>query len=962
MKKGIKRAAVALILVFAMSIGMLASANYSDVGDSVILFYDQYNKGDQTTYADISDVGGGWLKSYWTLYNGDNGNAQISYSDMSGKKVAGFGVHFGVRSDYFWYTVSSDRNLNYPTDKKVDTVKFGTMVSAANMKIYRYSNLIYNNGSYCMIRQASKLTMVGDTLSRTVKIYTDGNYLTEVTKTFPNRDDDTTMVAEDVYVTNLYGPYYTWSRKVENGYYRIDLKSRYTVTASVANSKGSASVAASPVDYGGSTTATFTASSGYHIDYVTDNGTKKDVTNASSYTYTVSSITSARNIVATTTPINYSISYNLDGGSVSGNPSSYNIESSFTLKNPTKTGYTFAGWTGTGISGVATSVSVAAGNTGNRSYTATWNPNTYTVTYDGNGATSGSTASQTFQWDESKALSSNGFKKEYSITYDGNGGTPGKTSETAAATFNGWEDRNDIIYNGTTYLWSTFDAPYYSNAYGDLYNAFGYNKYSLIAHYVNNGRSEGRNPIDPSGARNYYRADRLTVSNLTTSNGATLTMYANWSLKNVTLPTATRDGYTFDGWYNGSTKVGNAGAVYTPTANVTLTAMWTPINYNITYNLDGGSVSGNPASYNPETATFTLKNPTKSGYDFLGWTGSNGSTPQTTVEIAKGTTGDKTYTANWKRIVFTVKWVNHDGTILRTDTVNYGETPSYGATPTRESSAEFHYTFKEWSPSVVATTDDVTYTATYTETKREYPITFKNEDGTVLLMSDFKYGAMPSYSGSTPQKEQTETEVFTFAGWNVELSPVTGEAEYVATYTSAPREYTITWVNYDGEVLKTDAVAYNTTPTYDGETPRKPKDTQYRYEFAGWSPEIVPVTVDAEYMATYNPIELPPVADLKIVTSGCDVKQSFVFSVESLDDAYFAPIEVAIIGNGEAVIKELPTGRYAVTEETNWTWRYGNSYEKTITVLAGEENIVTFRNINEPTIKKWLTGLASLFN
>ena len=80
--------------------------------------------------------------------------------------------------------------------------------------------------------------------------------------------------------------------------------------------------------------------------------------------------------------ITYTITYNgLSGASVSGNPSSYNVTSAaFTLNNPTKTGYTFVGWSGTGISGTSTSVSVASGSIGNRTYTATFNANTYQVT------------------------------------------------------------------------------------------------------------------------------------------------------------------------------------------------------------------------------------------------------------------------------------------------------------------------------------------------------------------------------------------------------------------------------------------------------------------------------------------------------------------------------------------------------------------------------------------------------
>ena len=71
------------------------------------------------------------------------------------------------------------------------------------------------------------------------------------------------------------------------------------------------------------------------------------------------------------------------------------------------------------------------------------------------------------------------------------------------------------------------------------------------------------------------------------------------------------------------------------------------VNYNISYNLDGGKLSSQKTSYNVETATFMLPIPTKTGYTFAGWTGSNGTEKQVDVNIEKGSTGNKTYTANW---------------------------------------------------------------------------------------------------------------------------------------------------------------------------------------------------------------------------------------------------------------------------------------------------------------------------
>ena len=113
------------------------------------------------------------------------------------------------------------------------------------------------------------------------------------------------------------------------------------------------------------------------------------------------------------------------------------------------------------------------------------------------------------------------------------------------------------------------------------------------------------------------------------------------------LPTPTRTGYTFAGWFTESGEKVTDATIFTSNTPQTLYAQWNPINYAINYNLNGGSISGQKTTYTAETGTFTLPTPTKSGYFFTGWTGSNGTTPQKTVNIIKGSTGNKNYTANW---------------------------------------------------------------------------------------------------------------------------------------------------------------------------------------------------------------------------------------------------------------------------------------------------------------------------
>ena len=108
-------------------------------------------------------------------------------------------------------------------------------------------------------------------------------------------------------------------------------------------------------------------------------------------------------------------------------------------------------------------------------------------------------------------------------------------------------------------------------------------------------------------------------------------------------------------------------------------------SYTILYTLNGGTLpSGYPTNYTITTNTFSLSNPTKTGYTFSGWTGSNGSTPQTSVSIAKGSTGNKSYTANWTANSYTVKLNKNNGT-GDSDSVSatYGSAMPSATMPTR---------------------------------------------------------------------------------------------------------------------------------------------------------------------------------------------------------------------------------------------------------------------------------------
>ena len=149
----------------------------------------------------------------------------------------------------------------------------------------------------------------------------------------------------------------------------------------------------------------------------------------------------------------------------------------------------------------------------------------------------------------------------------------------------------------------------------------------------------GGSGLSTSNKYQYY----LSTSN-TTQTGGSWQNYTIGSTFNITGTNQTKYLWVYPIRDN----AGNYNGTYTNDAVPYVVGTYKFVtNYTITYNLGGGSAT-NPTSYTYETNTFTLTNPTRKDYTFLGWTGSNGTTPSKTVTIPKGSTGNRTYTANWQ--------------------------------------------------------------------------------------------------------------------------------------------------------------------------------------------------------------------------------------------------------------------------------------------------------------------------
>ena len=304
--------------------------------------------------------------------------------------------------------------------------------------------------------------------------------------------------------------------------------------------------------------------------------------------------------------IEYTIITLLEGGNAgSSEVYFYTVEQTVTLPTPTRTGYTFLGWTGEGITTPQPNVTIPKGSTGDKTYIENWKLTEYNITMDLNGGSGQEKVVYTMT-DEDFELPTptrNGYEF---VGWTGEGITTPQTSV--------------IIPKG-----STGNKAYTAN-------------WQVIEYTIT---------LDTNGGP-VVSPIKYTVEDL------------------FTLPYILRPGYEFAGW----TLDGSGMLPFTPliiypgtTGDLHYKAEWRLAEYTITMDLDGGS-GQEKVVYTITDEDFELPTPTRNGYEFVGWTGERITTPQTSVKIPKGSTGNKAYTANWKVIRYTITLVTNGGAVI----------------------------------------------------------------------------------------------------------------------------------------------------------------------------------------------------------------------------------------------------------------------------------------------------------
>lgn len=334
----------------------------------------------------------------------------------------------------------------------------------------------------------------------------------------------------------------------------------------------------------------------------------------------------------------YKIAYNLNGGTNnSSNPSYYNVLYGVSLKNPTRVGYTFDGWE-SNLFHLAQQkfmcINNVSGNELSNAKMQVWKDGKFLV----------QPLTVRSVGDASKKYIHNYDTGMYTIRLAANGNIQDGGSYYA---------ENVYLEKGETYTFS-FRVEEASKS-----------KYVISNVKVNKdggtkvtGINEGKKANFATSAELYSELAKRTIGDVA--------LEARWTAKTLTYNVQyvsssgkTLGSSTVSGTF-GTTKDIEAPAktgyvtpskqsvVFDSENAKTIKFVYTPTTYNITIrnvNTDG---TDRKIPYTIETPTFSLETPSKTGYTFTGWTGSNGSTPQKTVTISQGSTGDRVYTANWK--------------------------------------------------------------------------------------------------------------------------------------------------------------------------------------------------------------------------------------------------------------------------------------------------------------------------
>ena len=360
-------------------------------------------------------------------------------------------------------------------------------------------------------------------------------------------------------------------------------------------------------------------------------------------------------------------------------PIQYTVESeAFQLPTPVRTGYIFLGWTGEGITEPQKTIEIPQGSTGDRTYTANWQVIEYTIITLLEGGNAGTSQVYFYTVEQTVTLPTPTRTGYTFLGWTGEGITTPQPNVTIPKGSTGdkryienWELTEYNItmdLNGgsgeTTLLYTVIDDEFAL----PTPTRNGYEFVGWTGEGITTPQTSVKIPKGSTGNKAYTANWQVIEYTITLdTNGGPVVSPIKYTVEDLfTLPYILRPGYEFAGW----TLDGSGMLPFTPliiypgtTGDLHYKAEWRLAEYTITMDLDGGS-GQEKVVYTITDEDFELPTPTRNGYEFVGWTGERITTPQTSVKIPKGSTGNKAYTANWKVIRYTITLVTNGGPVI----------------------------------------------------------------------------------------------------------------------------------------------------------------------------------------------------------------------------------------------------------------------------------------------------------
>ena len=222
--------------------------------------------------------------------------------------------------------------------------------------------------------------------------------------------------------------------------------------------------------------------------------------------------------------------------------------------------------------------------------------------------------------------------------------------------------------------------------------------------------------------------------------------------------------------------------VWDSTTPKTITFIYEPIEYSITIDCNGGT-GPSSMSYTIETESFNLETPIREGYTFTGWTGSNGTTPETFISIVKGSIGALSYTANWSVNEYTYEIVFESTSGLTLG--NTTETKTFGTTMTITPPDIEGYT--KPAAQNVAWDSETPKTIIFTYSPISYSITIDCNGGSGVLNTSYTVES-ETFTLGIPTREG-----YTFTGWTGSNGTTPETTITIAHGSVGARNYKANW-------------------------------------------------------------------------------------------------------------------------------------------------------------------------